>query len=433
MSHSVLDFYQKDFEIFKAHLNQSGLQDVSGRQKAFDLAMQMQWPTAQDEKWKYTKLYDLFQHQFSANVAIKSQNVPENVIKQLNLNDTCLNLVFFNGEWQAELSSKLDSITGLSVQRVTPVIDKVDISNSVTSDIFSCFNQSFCRETLEIQVKAGAVIDKPIYILWLVDAASEMAFYPRKLIHLEAGASLTMLEEFRSLSNPSVYLTNSDSQIILEEDARLNYAYLQQESQKAFHIFNQRIEQHEQSELISHAFGIGGQLGRCAMHVHLKEKQARCSLNGLYTGKQKQLTDMWVHIDHAAPECISQQYFKGILADQARGVFTGKIHVHPHANGSDAKQMNKNLLLSKLAEVDTRPQLQIDHDDVACSHGATIGQLDENALFYLKSRGISNHEAKAILISAFAREQFDKIKHAQIKEKLSNEMSALSFLPMLEA
>jgi Fe-S cluster assembly protein SufD len=240
---------------------------------------------------------------------------------------------------------------------------------------------------------------------------------PRNLIVAEKNSRATVLETY--VSNTDVaYLTNSVTELVLEDGAALEHCKFQNESLNAFHLATIHAKLGRNSNFIAHSIATGARLSRNNIRTHLGAEGVECVLNGLYLTRDEQLADHHMIVEHAQPHCNSHEYYNGILDGRSKGVFHGRILVRQPAQKTDAKQTNKNLLLSDDATVDTKPQLEIYADDVKCTHGATIGQLNDESIFYLRTRGIGFDRAKHMLIHAFAGEIIDRIRYAPLREEL---------------
>jgi Fe-S cluster assembly protein SufD len=240
------------------------------------------------------------------------------------------------------------------------------------------------------------------------------------------GIQAKIIESYQALGN-SVYFNNITTEIKLAANANIEHYKVQQESNKAFHIATLQVDQQRDSTFTSHSVSLGAQLARNDINSWMGDEGATCNLNGLYVTEGRQHCDFHTRIDHAMPHCTSNEFYKGILDGHSRAVFNGQVHVHPNAQKSDAQQSNKNLLLSKDAEVDTKPQLEIYADDVTASHGATVGQLDQNMMFYLRSRGIDYNAAHALLVYGFARSVIEKMSLEPLQKHL--EMALVNRIP----
>lgn len=264
------------------------------------------------------------------------------------------------------------------------------------------------------------MVEEPLHLMFIsTDLDAEFVAYPRNLILVGKNSQATLLETYvHAATKP--YFTNAVSEIVLGENAVLEHEKIQLESDRAFHIAAIHPHLDRNSNYISNSISFGGTLVRNDIVAVLDGEGAETTLNGLYVGTGDQLIDNHTTIDHAKPHCASHELYKGILDGKSRGVFNGKILVRKGAQKTDAKQTNKNLILSEFATVDTKPQLEIFANDVKCTHGATIGQLDEDAMFYLRARGIPADTARAMLIYAFASEVIDRIRVETMREELQD-------------
>jgi Fe-S cluster assembly protein SufD len=240
--------------------------------------------------------------------------------------------------------------------------------------------------------------------------------HPRNLVVVEEESQATIIEEYVSLEDSGVLLCNSATELIAGESATVSHYMIEREHTEAFNISTLRIQQDKSANVASHALLLGGGLVRNNVHPVLAGEGGECLINGLFIGQGRQHLDNYMHVEHASPHCNSRQFYNGILDGHSHGVFHGRIVVHKAAQKTDAKQTNRNLLLSDDAQIDTKPQLEIHADDVKCTHGATIGQIDADALFYLQSRGIDEASARKILLLAFAGECLEHMKLGPARE-----------------
>jgi Fe-S cluster assembly protein SufD len=267
-------------------------------------------------------------------------------------------------------------------------------------------------------------VAEPIQLVFLTTPSAEPAVaHPRTLILAGINSQAAIIETFAALED-GVYFTNGVTEIVLGEGAVLDHTKVQRESKNAFHIATQQVHQARASNITSHSIALGGGLVRNDVNVVLDAEGCECTLNGLYLANGRQHIDNHTRIDHARPHCASHELYKGILDGKAHGVFNGKIYVHQDAQKTDAKQTNKTLLLSEDAVINSKPQLEIYADDVKCTHGATIGQLDEEAVFYLRSRGVGQEEARSLLTYAFANDIISRIKVEPIRAGLEQALLA---------
>jgi Fe-S cluster assembly protein SufD len=297
--------------------------------------------------------------------------------------------------------------------------------------VFVAMNTAFLRDGLFVYVPPGRVVEGPIFLESLVAAHNDNAPYVwhrRCLIVLGANAQATVVESFAGLPGWN-YLTNAVTEVVVGEGASLDHYKVQEEGDAAFHMAVTQVQMARAARFSSHAVTLGGKWVRNEVNAVFGGEGGECTLNGLYLGAGEQLIDNHTAIDHAQPHCNSHELYKGILDGKARGVFNGKIYVRQDAQKTDAKQTNQTLLLSDDATINTKPQLEIYADDVKCTHGATVGQLDAEALFYLRARGIGEEQARALLTYAFANDVIGRIRVDAIRERLGHKLLAAGRLP----
>jgi Fe-S cluster assembly protein SufD len=283
---------------------------------------------------------------------------------------------------------------------------------------FAALNTAFFLDGAFIHVPAGQAVAEPIQIVCLSTGAKPgVANHPRHLIVAEAGCKLTVVEHCVGVGHaPTV--TNAVTEMVVGDNATVEHLKFQDERDDAFHVATLHGQFGRASNVRVHSFAFGARLSRYNIRAKLAGPGLECILNGLYLTKGEQLADHHMIVEHAQPHCASHEYFNGILADRSKGVFHGRILVQPIAQKTDAKQTNKNILLSDEATADTKPQLEIYADDVRCTHGATVGQLNEDSVFYLRTRGIGLETARRMLVHAFAGEIIDRVQCVPLREEL---------------
>jgi Fe-S cluster assembly protein SufD len=300
--------------------------------------------------------------------------------------------------------------------------------------VFVALNTAFLRNGFFVYVPPGRVVEEPIFLDSLVAAFNDEAPYAwhrRCLIVLGANAQATIVEQFNGLPG-AAYLTNAVTEVVVGENASLDHYKVQGEGDAAFHMAVMQVQLARSSRFSSHAISLSGAWVRNEVNAVLDGEGCECTLNGLYMAGRQQLIDNHTMIDHAKPHCASHELYKGILDGKARGVFNGKIYVRQDAQKTDAKQTNQTLLLSDEATIDTKPQLEIYADDVKCTHGATVGQLDAEALFYLRSRGVGRAEARSLLTYAFANDIVSRVKVDAVRRQLEETLLEAHHLPPVE-
>jgi Fe-S cluster assembly protein SufD len=335
--------------------------------------------------------------------------------------------VFVNGRYVPSLSriEGLDGVRAMSLAvayREEPSLLERHLTRQAdTQDpaqVFSAINTALMHDGAVVHIPRGAVASAPINLLFLSDEnAAGGACHPRVLIVAEPQSQATIVEQYASVDG-NRYFTNAVTEGWVGEGATLNLFRLQHEARDAFHVGTTAVHQERDSHFVSFSFVTGGELSRVNVYADLKGQGCGATLNGLYMLDGTQHCDHQTRIVHAEPDCYSRELYKGVLDDMSHGVFNGKVYVHPEAQKTDGKQTNNTLLLSERARIDTKPQLEIFADDVKCTHGATVGRIDETALFYMKSRGIPNREARKLLTYAFAAEVLETIPVDALREGL---------------
>ena len=386
------------------------------------------FPTIHDEDWRFTNVAPLAKLPFkpmseSADDAAAAKATLE---KSIFAHLPGSRLVFVNGHFNAALSAVAKLPAGVKVASLAATlttdsafIEKQLGRSALTDDnSFAALNQAFFLDGGFIHIPANQTVAEPIQLIFVSTAKhSGDTIQPRNLIVVEAGSQATVIESYLA-ADQAAYFTNAVTEIVAGDQAALEYVKLQDEALDAFHLATIAAQLGRASNVSIHSFALGARLSRTNIRTKLAGEGLECILNGLYLTRGEQLADHHMIVEHAQPHCASHEYFNGILDDRSRGVFHGRIYVHPIAQKTDAKQTNKNLLLSDDATADTKPQLEIYADDVKCTHGATIGQLNDESIFYLRSRGLGKDTARQMLIHAFAGEIIARVKHEAVRERL---------------
>ena len=424
----------KFIELFRLYENSlNGQKDYAGHaiQKTAiqRLRNDVNFPTRRNEDWKYTNVTELLQPNYRQPklVDIAATDINSFLFDGL---DAHL-LVFVNGKYnkalssQDELSKKIiiqEISAGLQEDGPTKATASEYLNNwaSETNNSFVVLNTAFAQNGIYIDVQDGFVSDRPIHLLNIAFTADEpIVISPQKIIVAGENSRLTVIETYHHLTNSQqMYFTNTVTQLVLKRNAIVDHYRIQDEGENAFFINNTEIEQMRDSTYSSYVVDLGGKLVRNNLNSILKDSGTTTNFYGLYVGVKKQHIDNQTFIDHAYPNCDSNELYKGILTDHAKGVFNGKIMVRRDAQKTNAFQKNHSLVLSKSASMNSKPQLEIFADDVKCSHGATIGQLNKEALYYMRSRGLSKKEAVSVLKQAFLTEITDLIKIDPIRKKV---------------
>jgi Fe-S cluster assembly protein SufD len=382
---------------------------TSLRQAAIDRFAALGFPTLDDEEWRFTPLAALTRVPFELASASAPAIVP---VRPRRLNGGVLVISL------AEALAKHPELVQPHLARHA----------ACEEHAFTALNTAFLRDGVFVYLPQNAVVGEPIVIDYFTSAGRPTVGHRRALIVAGPNSQAQLVERYRGKAG-EVYFTNAVTEVVLGEGAIVDHCKLQQESTTAFHVHTLQVQQDRASNFTSHNIALGSQLARTDINVVLGAEGCECTLNGLYMAGGAQLIDNHTLIEHARPHCTSHELYKGILDGKARGVFRGKIHVHPDAQKTDAKQTNQTLLLSEDAIINTKPQLEIYADDVKCTHGATVGQLDAESLFYLRSRGIGKQEARALLTYAFANDIIQRIKDESLRDSLAKDLLQTAHLP----
>jgi len=377
------------------------------------------FPTLRDEDWRFTNIAPIAQLPFSlAREAVVNGAESRLLDAAAFTRLSGQRLVFVNGFFCAELSSIKPVPGGVRIENLWAALanDSALIEKHLgkyahmANNAFVALNQAFFTDGAFIFVPPSVEVTEPVQLIYISSAKQNgEVILPRNLVIAEANSKLTVVESYISTGNVA-YFTNAVTEIFAGDHAVVEHVKLQDEAANAFHIATIAGEFGRTSNVTVHSFALGAKLSRTNIRTKLAGEGLECILNGLYLTRGEQLADHHMIVEHAQPHCASHEYFNGILDDKSKGVFHGRIYVHPIAQKTDAKQTNKNLLLSDDATADTKPQLEIYADDVKCTHGATIGQLNDESIFYLRSRGIGKDMARQMLIHAFAGEIIERIK-----------------------
>jgi Fe-S cluster assembly protein SufD len=405
------------------------------RRDALQRFAELGFPSTHLEEWKQTNVAPLAKIPFRL-AADGHAGVAPAALARVTFPDVfCRRLAFVNGHFSPELSHLSGLPPGVKVVSLRTAFaqDEKALEEHLAryarfdNQAFVALNTAFMQDGAFVEIPRGTVFQTPIHLLYLSTGSNQpTVLHPRNLILVGPNSQISVIESYFGLGN-DVYFTNAVTEIVVADNSELDHYKLQQESQQAFHISTLQVRQASNSRFHSHSISLGGALVRNEVKPVLDAEGAECMLNGLYQIANHQHVDNHTTLDHAKPHGTSRELYKGILSGQATAVFNGRIIVRKDAQKTDAIQRNKNLLLSKNAVIDTKPQLEIYANDVRCTHGATIGQLDQEAMFYLRSRGISEQAARHLLIAAFAAEIVDEIKIEAVHDWLRAIMTARLF------
>jgi Fe-S cluster assembly protein SufD len=421
------DYYAKifaDFEKATAGNGQGWLQPV--RRAAIARFTEVGFPTTRDEDWRYTNVAPLAQIAFQLTSDSRVELSPRAIEQFMLPGLGGIQLVFVNGRYAPSLSSPGSPGGGLTVRSLAQAIreDRDVLEQHLAryagyhQDAFSALNTAFMEDGAFVHVARGRVIEEPIRVLFVSTATADpIATHPRNLIVMDEDSQAVILEDYVAL-DADVYFSNVVTEVVVGQNSVLTHYMIERESHQAFSVSTLRLEQGRSSNVTSHTVLLGGALVRNNVHPVLAGEGSECLINGLFMATGSQHMDNFMRVEHASPHCDSRQFYHGILDGRSHGVFSGRIIVHKDAQKTDAKQTNKNLLLSQEAQIDSKPQLEIYADDVKCTHGATIGQIDQDAIFYLRSRGIAEDAARALLLFGFAGECLERMKAEPIRRYL---------------
>ncbi|HEX6186098.1 MAG TPA: Fe-S cluster assembly protein SufD [Pyrinomonadaceae bacterium] len=406
------------------------------REGAFERFEELGFPTTDDEDWKYTSVATLARRAFrlAAETTLESAAVETLVSAEARAS----RLVFVNGALRPELSSLAALPPGVVAEDLGAALkgehgellwEHLGRLSGEGSDAFSALNTAFLGGGALLRVPVGVVVEAPLQLLFIAaPGAEESASFPRVLVIAERDSRLDLIETYAALGGDAGYFTDAVVEVFVGEGARVTHYKVQDEGERAFHVASTRAEVAHDGAYELTTVTLGAQLSRHGIEVILGSEGASCRVDGLYLVGTGQHADTHSLIDHREPHCTSRQNYKGILDGRSRAVFNGRVFVREGAHQTDAEQSNKNLLLSSDARVDTKPQLEIYNDDVKCSHGATVGQLEEEELFYLLSRGLHPDLARNLLTYGFAEEIVASIKfesiRAQLDEAILNRLHA---------
>ncbi len=421
-------WYLENFKIFESKLNgesESSFHKV--RHGALRKLQELEFPTVKNEEWKYTNVKPVLNQNFTpaANLKFKTDN---SILKQEYLFEGFDHhlIVFVNGLFNPELSNIGRLPQGVIVDNLKstiknrPELVEKFLHRSKIITAFDALNALYAYDGLFIFIPEGKALVKPIHVMYINgDNETNVLSQPKNTIIAESNSQVSVITNYVGTGSKN-YFSNIVTEVFTDANAVVDLYKIQNEKTDSFHI--ERTEIHQKKESVFSHFNIsfGGALIRNDINSTLDDEFCECNFNGLYLANDKQHVDNHTFVDHATPNCLSNELYKGILDDESHGVFNGKILVRKDAQKTNAYQSNKTVLMSKKATIDTKPQLEIYADDVKCSHGATVGHLDDTAFFYIRSRGVPSSIAKSMLIRAFVSDVIEKVKIESLKEKLNH-------------
>jgi Fe-S cluster assembly protein SufD len=423
------NFYEEAFRKLQANQTDSRFSWLSNiRENAMSNFAEMGFPSVKDEEWKYTNVAPIARIDFTSSVFTEAAELSEATDSSLFTCEEAADsqLVFFNGILRNELSSLSalpEEVVAINLsqaavdERYAPMLQEhLARGADYVANGFTALNTAFISDGAFVYIPKGVTVSVPIHLLFISDGTNTASF-PRVLLVAGENSSATVIESYAGAQDGQ-YFTNAVVEVVLKDGARLEHYKVQRESNKAFHIATTEVDLGPNTSYDTTTITFGGALSRHDVHVTMDHEGAECWVDGFYLVTANQHTDTHSVIDHRKPHCTSHQLYKGILDGKSRAVFNGKIFVRHDAQKTDAMQTNKNLLLSNEARVDTKPQLEILADDVKCAHGAAVGQINEDELFYLETRGIHQDLARNLLTYGFAEEVIGKIKIESIRAQL---------------
>jgi Fe-S cluster assembly protein SufD len=400
------------------------------RREAFARFCEAGFPTTHDEDWRFTSVSAISNTEFELGSAAQSSVSPEQLAPWRVAGAGC-QLVFLNGRFAPELSLCKSLAGGVKVAGLAQALSsdgnlvEQHLGRYVDQqrDSFAALNTAFAEDGAYVDVPRGVIVEEPIWLLYISTADGiPVMNHPRNLILVGDNSQVVMVEEYVSLdgggSAHGSQFCNSVTELVAGDNAVVSHYRIEREQAGTRNISTLRIQQGRSTNVATHSVLLGGTLVRNNVHTVLAGDGGECLINGLFLGDGDEHIDNHMLVEHASPHCGSRQFYNGILDGKAHGVFHGRIIVHKDAQKTDAKQTNRNLLLSDDAQIDTKPQLEIHADDVKCTHGATIGQIDEEALFYLRSRGIGEVPARRLLLLAFAGECMSRMKEGPARRHI---------------
>lgn len=402
---------------------------IARRQKAAARFATAGFPDPRHEEWKYTNVRPIATRPLvlaSENGTVSADDVESLTLSGQEVHRVVLVDGVFKPEFSILEGLPASTVTGLAEAIVHSPERLEPLFGTVAHDRFSSFvaaNMAFATDGVVIDLEANQVLDRPIYLLFISTVADQPFWcHPRVLVRAAAGSSATIIEHYQDREGANG-CTNVVTEIQAGEGARISHYLLQEHAETAYHLGSVFVHQTRDSDVQSFNINLGGRLARHDINVDLADTGAAIALNGLFLVGGRQHADTHTRVHHAAPHTTSREQYRGIAQGHGRGVFKGRVLVEEGAQKTDAQQHSANLLLSPTAEIDTKPELEIYADDVKCAHGATVGQLDETSLYYLRSRGISAEAARGMLVFAFADEVLESMALTAVRESIEQRLA----------
>ena len=424
---NTVDYFKKRFDQLQSANGNTALGTV--RRDAFDHFSKMGIPTVKHEEWKYTRIGGLFnkEYQYAVNPLITSLSAADINSVRLPGYEQANELVFVNGVFSLPLSViRSAELVVLPLEEAAKnefkeIVSKhFGHSSNYLKDGINALNTAFANGGIFLHIRRGQIAERPVYIYNITDTrSSNILAQPRSLVHIGENAQVQIVETYATVGSGESF-TNQVMEVVMEKDAVLAYYKIQNDAGHTNQVSTTHIRQIGKSYVHAVTVSLNGGIVRNNLNVVLEAERCEAHLYGLYFQQGKSHVDNHTVVDNVKPYCLSNELYKGILSDSATGVFNGKIFVRPLAQKTNAYQSNKNILLSDAASVNTKPQLEIFADDVKCSHGCTVGRLNEEGLFYLRSRGIDEKTARSLLLRAFVVDILEHIKPEPIRTYVDN-------------
>jgi len=399
------------------------------REKAFEQFKRLGFPSTKVEDWKYTNLTPFLREEFETEPDEILLPGTETIAKENIPSLDCYRIVLVNGKYQVDLSDTIPN-ENVSVLPLSAAVDRPAFAThfgkyiDLSQNHFAALNTALFRDGLFLEIKSKTIVDKPLHLIHMSTGEGNLFIQPRHLFVIGAHTEVSIIESYKNLNEANVFINNV-SEIVIGENAQVQHYSIQTGKKNARYIHHTEVQQQASSLYNNYKASFPGtSLLRNNLNVALDGSNIESHLYGLYLSGGHQLVDNHTIVDHKKPHCQSNELYKGVMQDEAIGVFNGKIFVRKDAQKTNAFQKNNNLMLSKKAIVDSKPQLEIFADDVKCSHGSTIGQFNDEALFYLKSRGIGDEKARALLVHAFAFDVTEKFPIPEVKSYINHLIEA---------
>lgn len=422
--------YREQFDRLQPGLPGAGVPWLTLRRGEAMAAFQSRaFPDTRVEAWKYTDLHRLNRHVFKP--ATTAGTVHEPLLRPWLFDGTPMHrLVFVDGQLAATLCPSSPVARGITLRSIAQVLEREPqrleavLGRTLSADRpgFDSMNSAFLQDGYWLRLESAAVAELPVHLLFVSTGQAGSMMTLRNVIEAAPGSAATVIETRVALRGADC-LVNAVTEVVLETGASLQHYQFQQDDEAAIRIAGLYVQQARDSRLATHCVTLGGGLVRNELQVRLDGPGAECALNGLILARDRQHVDNHTRIDHHAPHATSNEWYRAIVQDRARSVFSGRIVVHPQAQQTRAQQSSHNLLLSARAEADARPQFEIRADDVRCTHGCTTGELDADALFYLRTRGLDEETARSLLIHAFARESLERMECTPVRDWLEQRLA----------